>query len=76
MFTFRIFKTDVERQLTSEDVLQSLEDLFISRGAPAYIQSDNSLEFAPITVRRSLQLLDLQTLFIEPSYPLENGYVE
>lgn len=55
---------DVERRLTSEDVLERLSALFIRRGVPDYIRSDNGTEFLAKMVRRWLQRADVQTLFI------------
>jgi putative transposase len=64
------------RRLTSEDVIHTLADLFIQRGAPAYLRSDNGPEFTAKAVRNWLERLKVQTLFIEPGCPWENGYVE
>lgn len=64
------------RKLTSEDVIQALADLFIERGAPMYLRSDNGPEFTATAVRKWLARLSVQTLFIEPGCPWENGYVE
>ena len=64
------------RTLTSEDVIHTLADLFIKRGAPAYLRSDNGPEFTSKAVRDWLERLQVQTLFIEPGCPWENGYVE
>ena len=43
---------------------------------PAYIRSDNGPEFTAELVRLWLAGLQVQTLFIEPGSPWENGYVE
>ena len=64
------------RRITSEDVIHTLADLFIQRGAPAYLRSDNGPEFTATAVREWLERLRVQTLFIEPDSPWENGYVE
>jgi len=64
------------RKLTSEDVIHTLADLFIQRGAPTFIRSDNGPEFTAKAVRDWLERLRVQTLFIEPGCPWENGYVE
>jgi transposase InsO family protein len=66
----------VRRNLSSEDVLETLTDLFVSRGTPVYLRSDNGPEFTATAVRSWLIRLDVQTLFIEPGSPWENGYVE
>jgi transposase InsO family protein len=67
---------DVARRLTSEDVLERLSDLFVRRGVPNYIRSDNGPEFTATRVREWLQRVEVKTLFIEPGSPWENGYVE
>jgi len=66
----------VERKLKSEDVIDTLADLFIRKGIPAYIRSDNGSEFTAKIVRKWLGRLGAKTLFIEPGSPWENGYNE
>jgi putative transposase len=67
---------EVERSLQSIDVLECLADLFMERGLPDYIRSDNGPEFAAKQIRTWLERLGVGTLFIEPGSPWENGYVE
>jgi transposase InsO family protein len=62
--------------LTSQDVLTALFTLFITRGVPSYIRSDNGPEFTAKAVRQWLSNLGVATLFIEPGSPWENGYIE
>jgi transposase InsO family protein len=66
----------VGRQMKACDVLFELSELFISRGAPGYLRSDNGSEFTAETVRDWLGRLGVKTLFIEPGSPWENGYIE
>jgi transposase InsO family protein len=66
----------VERRLTSDDVLAVLAELFVARGVPEHIRSDNGPEFAAGAVRDWLARLGVATLFIEPGSPWENGYCE
>jgi transposase InsO family protein len=75
-FTRECLALDVARRLTSEDVLYRLGQLFVQRAIPAYIRSDNGSEFTAKTVRDWLNRLGVQTLFIEPGSPWENGYIE
>jgi len=56
--------------------LETLAGLFVTHGVPAHIRSDNGPEFTATLVRRRLEALDVETLFIEPGSPWENGYVE
>ena len=67
---------DVARSLKSEDVLERLSDLFVRRGVPTYIRSDNGAEFTATKVRDWLARVGVKTLLIEPGSPWENGYVE
>ena len=67
---------DAARKLKSEDVLERLSDLFVRRGVPAYIRSDNGPEFTARKVREWLAKVGVKTLFIEPGSPWENGYCE
>jgi putative transposase len=64
----------VARRLTSEDVLQQLTALFVARGTPAYLRSDNGPELTAAAVREWLARVGVTTLFIEPGSPWENGY--
>lgn len=75
-YTRECLALDVARRMTSEDVLYRLGQLFVERGVPAYIRSDNGPEFTAKAVREWLERLHVQTLFIEPGCPWENGYVE
>ncbi len=67
---------DVARKLNSENVLDRLSQLFVHRGVPKYIRSDNGPEFTANKVRHWLGRIGVKTLFIEPGSPWENGYCE
>ncbi len=75
-YTRECLSIDVARRLTSEDVLERLSDLFIRRGVPRYLRSDNGPEFTANRVREWLERVEVQALFIEPGSPWENGYIE
>ena len=66
----------VKRRLTSQDVLDELYNLFLLRGTPEYIRSDNGSEFTAKIIKEWLHNLEVKTLFIEPGSPWENGYIE
>ena len=57
-------------------MLACLTQLFVERGPPTYLRSDNGPEFTATAVRTWRQRLGVTTLFIEPGSPWENGYVE
>ena len=66
----------VARRLGSDDVLHCLTKLFITQGIPENIRSDNGSEFTAKAVRDWLGRVGVQTLYIEPGSPWENGYNE
>ena len=66
----------VKRKLNSTDVIDALTDLFILRGVPAYIRSDNDPEFIAEAVRQWIKAVGSNTAYIEPGSPWENGYCE
>ena len=66
----------VKRKITSQDVIDRLFELFILKGIPEHIRSDNGPEFTAKAIRKWLNRIGVKTLFIEPGSPWENGYVE
>ena len=66
----------IKRSITSQDVIDRLFELFIFRGIPEHIRSDNGPEFTAKAIRNWLNNLGVKTLFIEPGSPWENGYIE
>jgi transposase InsO family protein len=68
--------TDTARDAREADVLAALADLFITRGPPANIRSDNGSEFIATAVQKWLAQVGVTTLYITPASPWENGYNE
>ncbi len=66
----------VDRHISSQDVIEQLYELFLLRGVPKHIRSDNGSEFTSKAIRRWLNTLGVKTLFIEPGSPWEKGYIE
>jgi transposase InsO family protein len=75
-FTRECLAIDVARRIRSDDVLARLAQLFVERGTPRYLRSDNGPEFTARALRTWLERVDVQTLYIEPGSPWENGYIE
>jgi transposase InsO family protein len=71
-FTKEALTIRVERKLNSTDVVDALTDLFILRGPPEYIRSDNGPEFIAEKVRTWIAAVGAKTAFIEPGSPWEN----
>ena len=66
----------VDRKLNSQNVMDVLSQLFIEHGTPQCIRSDNGPEFIAKRLRWWLKRHKINTLFIEPGSPWENGYIE
>ena len=75
-FSRKCLSIKVERSIKSQDVIDRLFHLFLFRGIPEYIRSDNGPEFTAKAVRKWLSRLGVKTLFIERGSPWENGYIE
>lgn len=75
-YTRECLTLQVARSITSEDVIDTLAELFAMRGVPKHIRSDNGPEFIAKAIRRWLESVSVQALYIEPGSPWENGYAE
>ena len=75
-FTRECLAIRVGRKLGSVDVVDLLSDLFILRGIPGHVRSDNGPEFVAEAVRAWIAAVGARTAYIEPGSPWENGHVE
>ncbi|OJX08110.1 MAG: transposase [Caedibacter sp. 38-128] len=75
-YTRKCLAIKVGDHLTSNDILDTLSDLFIQEGIPEYIRSDNGSEFRAQVLRDWFESLKVKTAYIEPGSPWENGYNE
>jgi len=75
-FTRECLAIRIDRRLRSTDVIDVLSDLFILRGVPGHVRSDNGPEFVAKAVRDWIAAVGARTAFIAPGSPWENGYCE
>jgi transposase InsO family protein len=75
-FTREALAIRVARQLSSTDVIDVLADLFVGRGVPVHIRSDQGPEFIAEAVKAWITGVGAKTAYIEKASPWENGYVE
>ena len=75
-FTRECLAIRIGRKLNPTDVIDTLSDLFILRGVPGHVRSDNGPEFIAKVVREWIVAVGAKTAFIEPGSPWENGYCE
>jgi putative transposase len=75
-FTHACLAIRVSRRLKSIDVIDALSDLFILRGVPGHIRSDNGPEFIAKAVQDWIGAVGARTAYITPGSPWENGFIE
>ncbi len=75
-FTHECLTIRVARKLKAIDVIDVLSDLFILRGVPGHIRSDNGPEFIAKSVQAWITGVGAKTAYISPGSPWENGHVE
>jgi putative transposase len=75
-YTRECLALKVDRSITSEDVIDTLAELFAMRGVPRHIRSDNGPEFIAQAIQRWTKQLSIETLYVEPGSPWENGFAE
>jgi len=75
-FTRECLAIRINRKLSSTDVIDVLSDLFILRGVPSYVRSDNGPEFIAKAVQEWIAAVGARTAYIAPGSPWENGYCE
>jgi putative transposase len=75
-FTREALAIRIDRRLRSTDVIDTLADLFILRGIPGHIRSDNGSEFIATAVRNWIAAVGAKTAYIDKGSPWENGYIE
>src|SRR6266481_3847121 len=73
-FTHECLAIQVSRRLKSIDVIDVLSDLFILRGVPGHVRSDNGPEFVAKAVQEWITAVGGKTAYIAPGSPWENGY--
>jgi transposase InsO family protein len=75
-FTHECLAIRVSRKLKATDVIDVLSDLFILRGVPEHIRSDNGAEFTAKAVQDWITAVGAKTAYIAPGSPWENGFIE
>lgn len=75
-YTRECLALEVRRGMTAEAVREILTGVVQQRGAPGHIRSDNGPEFIARAIRSWMGEASMETLYIEPGAPWENGYAE
>ena len=75
-FTHECLAIRIDRRLKAIDVIDVLSDLFILRGVPEHIRSDNGPEFVAKAVQEWIGAVGAKTAYIAPGSPWENGFIE
>ena len=75
-FTREGLAVDVALVTSAERVIGVLTALVAQHGAPGYLRSDNGAEFVATVVQLWLSECGVQTLYIDPGKPWQNGKEE
>ena len=75
-FTHECLAIRVSRKLKAVDVIDVLSDLFILRGVPGHVRSDNGPEFVAKAVQEWIAAVGAKAAYIAPGSPWENGFIE
>jgi transposase InsO family protein len=75
-YTRECLVLEVRRSLPAGAVVELLVKVVELRGTPAHVRSDNGPEFIAAAIRHWLAQDGIETLYIEPGAPWENGYAE
>jgi transposase InsO family protein len=67
---------EVARSITARKAVPLVADVIRQRGAPAHVRSANGPEFIAQAMRAWLVGVAVETLYVEPGAPWENGYAE
>jgi putative transposase len=75
-YTRECLALEVRRGMTAQAVRAVLVEVVQERGAPAHVRSDNGPEFIAKAIRAWVSEAGLETWYIAPGAPWENGYAE
>jgi transposase InsO family protein len=75
-FTRESLKIQAEYRIGAPGVIDALSELFLTKGIPEFIRSDNGSEFTAKNVRDFLETSGVKTAYIMPGSPWENGFIE
>ena len=75
-FTRECLALEVARGMTAKAAAAVVARVIAERGAPGHLRSDNGSEMIASAMRAMLAEVGVETLYIEPAAPWENGYAE
>ena len=76
-YTRECLALEVDRSITADRVLDVLTNLFLTRGIPKHIRSDNGTGVhRPSDLPSPAESCGMEMLYIEPGAPWENGFAE
>lgn len=75
-YTRECLALEVDRSITADRIVDVLTNLFLTRGVPKHVRSDNGPEFIAQAIRRHGENAGLEMLYIEPGSPWQNGFAE
>ena len=75
-YTRECLALEVDRSITADRLVDVMTNLFLTRGVPKHIRSDNGPEFIAEAIRSHASAAGLKMLYVAPGSPWENGFAE
>lgn len=75
-FTRESLAMEVDRSITADHVIDVLEGLVVTHGAPVHLRMDKGPELISWALRDCCRFTNTRTVYIEPGSPWENPFVE
>lgn len=75
-FTRECLEIRVEKRMRYQEVMETLDELMVERGAPRFTRTDNGSEFIAEDLQKWLREKGVVPVYTEPGSPWQNGYVE
>jgi putative transposase len=75
-YTRESLEISVSNRIGSQKVISIIDQLFLSRGTPDFIRSDNGPEFVAKAIHKWLKKRGSKAMYIKPGSPWENPYIE
>ena len=75
-FTREALAIDVDRAIDADGVVDVLDRLSLTHGAPHYVRFDNGPEFIAAAVADWCRFNGVGTVFIDPGSPWQNAWIE
>jgi putative transposase len=71
-----VLAIEIDTSLSSKRIIRIIERVFLDRGKPNIIRTDNGPEFTSKDLELWARDHEIKIQFIQPGRPMQNGYIE